>query len=66
MHKWHTGFVNNLKILYNKQFGSQKKKFLRYTTVSLIYSPEKAMDNNLCEIFIDLQKAFDTIDHLIP
>ena len=33
--------------------------------ISLIYSIELAMDNNLfvSGIFIDLQEAFDTIDH---
>ena len=41
--------------------------FAAYTIINLIDSPEKAMDNNLyLEIFIDLQKAFDAIDHLIP
>ena len=40
---------------------------MAHTIISLIDSPEKAMDNNLyLEIFIDLQKAFDAIDHLIP
>ena len=45
----------------------KKSFFTAYTIISLIDSPEKAMDNNLyLEIFTDLQKAFDAIDHLIP
>ena len=42
-----------------------KKVFIVHTIICVIYSIEKAMDNNLfvCEIFVDLQETFDTIDH---
>ena len=44
-----------------------KNCFTAHTVISLIDSIGKAMDNNLfvCRIFIDLQKAFDTVDHNI-
>ena len=67
MHKRLMTFLNDQKILYKKHFGFQKKFSTAHTIISLIDSIEKVMDNNLfaCGIFIDLQKAFDTVDHSI-
>ena len=68
MHKRLMAFLNDQKILYcKKQFGFQKNFSTASAIISVIDSIEKAMDNNLsvCGIFIDLQKAFDTIDHNI-
>ena len=49
------GFLNDL---YKKQFGFQ-------ILISLIESIEKAIDNKVfvCGVFLDLEKAFDTVDH---
>ena len=59
--------LNDQNILYKKQFGFQKQFSAAHAIISLIDSIEKVMDNNLfvCGIFIDLQKAFDTVDHNI-
>ena len=60
-------FLNDQKILYKKQHGFQNNVFMADTIISLIGSIEKAINNNLivCRIFVDLQKAFNTIDHNI-
>ena len=60
-------FLNDQKILYKKQHGFQDNVFMADTIISLIDSIKKAINNNLivCRIFVDLQKAFSTIDHNI-
>ena len=57
-------FLNDQKILYKKQHGFQNNVFMADTIISLIGSIKKAINNNL-RIFVDLQKAFNTIDHNI-
>ena len=61
-------FLNEHNILYQKQFGFQKKFSTAHATIKpTIEDIEKSLDNkqSLCAIFIDLQKAFDTADHNI-
>ena len=67
MHKRLMGFFNDQKILYKKQFGFQKHISTVHAVISLIENIEKAIDNKMfaCGVFIDLQKAFDTVDHNI-
>ena len=67
MHKRLTGFLNDQKILYKKQFGFQKKFSTTHAVISLIENIEKAIDNKVfvCVFFADLQKAFDTVDQTI-
>ena len=57
-------FLNDQKILYKKQHGFQNNVFMADTIISLIGGIKKAINNNL-RIFVDLQKAFNTIDHNI-
>ena len=61
------GFLNDQKILYKKQFGFQKTFSTTHTVISLIENIEKAIDNKMfvCGVFVDLQKAFDSVDHNI-
>ena len=65
MHKRPMGFLNNQKVQYKKQFGFQKKFSTAHVVISLIENIEKAIDNKMfvCGVFVDLQKAFDTVDH---
>ena len=55
---------NDQKALYKKQFGFQKKFSTAHAVISLIENIEKAIDNKMfvCGVFVDLQKAFDTVD----
>ena len=60
-------YLEAKNILHVKQFGFRKKSL---TVYSLIYLTEKihdALDKGdlACGVFIDLQKAFDTVDHKI-
>jgi len=60
-------FLSKNNIIYNLQFGFREN---HSTTHALIYLTEKvreALDDNSysCGVFVDLQKAFDTVDHKI-
>ena len=60
-------FLNDQKVLYEKQFGFHKNISTAHAVISLIGNIEKAIDNKMfvCGVFVDLQKAFDTVDHNI-
>ena len=54
----------------NKRFYTKNNldfKFTANAVISLIENTEKAIDNKMvvCRVFVDLQKAFDTVDHNI-
>ena len=60
-------FLTEQKILYLKQFGFRKNFSTAHAIMNLIDSIENAFDKNkfACGVFIDLKKAFDTVDHEI-
>ena len=60
-------FVTEQKILYLKQFGFRKNFSTAHAIINRIDSIENAFDKNkfACGVFIDLKKAFDTVDHEI-
>ena len=60
-------FLTEQKILYLKQFGFRKSFSTAHAIINLIDSIENAFDKNkfVCGVFIDLKKAFDTVDHEI-
>ena len=60
-------FLTKQKILYLKQFGFRKNFSTAHAIMNLIDSIENAFDKNkfACGVFIDLKKAFDTVDHEI-
>ena len=53
------------KILYNLQFGFRASHSINHALVSLTESIKNSLDNKHfgCGLFMDLQKAFDTVNH---
>ena len=52
-------------MLYKKQFGFQNNFSTTHAVITLIENIEKAIDNKMFVfgVFVDLQKAFNTVDH---
>ena len=61
------GFLEANKVLYTQQFGFRKKYSTSQTLLNISQKILDALDNRkyACGVFIDLQKAFDTVDHEI-
>ena len=59
-------FLNN-NIIYDLQFGFRKQYSTSHALISINENIQKALDdgNIGCGVFVDLQKAFDTVDHQI-
>ena len=55
------------KILYHLQFGFRTSHSIDHALVSLTEAIKNSLDSKKfgCGIFIDLQKAFDTVNHNI-
>ena len=60
-------FLNLYNCIYELQFGFRAKHSTNHALFSLTEMIREALDqgNFACGIFIDLQKAFDTVDHNI-
>ena len=60
-------FLNSNNIIYNLQFGFRQQYSTSHALVNITENIRKALDggNIGCGIFVDLQKAFDTVDHQI-
>ena len=58
-------FLEKHEILYTLQFGFRASHSIDHTLVSLTEAIKNSLDNGKfgCGIFIDLQKAFDTVNH---
>ena len=58
-------FLNNNNIIYNLQFGFRQQYSTSHALINITENIRKALDygNIGCGVFIDLQKAFDTVDH---
>ncbi|XP_065645746.1 uncharacterized protein LOC136076200 [Hydra vulgaris] len=60
-------FLDNSKCLYGRQFGFRLKHSTSHALISITEMIREAIDSGSfsCGVFIDLQKAFDTVDHKI-
>jgi len=60
-------FINKHKILYKYQFGFRKKHSTTIAIIEITDNIIKELEEGKCSagIFIDFQKAFDTVDHNI-
>ena len=60
-------FLEKHQLIYNRQFGFRAHHSTSHALCSLIELIKTYLDdgNFVCGIFIDLQKAFDTVDHEI-
>ena len=59
------GFLEAKKVLFSHQFGFRKNYSTAQTLLNISQKIMDALDkgNYACGVFIDLQKAFDTVDH---
>ena len=60
-------FLNKNNIISNLQFGFRQHYSTSHASISVTENIRKALDkgNIDCGVFINLQKAFDTVDHQI-
>ena len=67
MHIQLTSFLNKNQVLPSFQFGFRKKHSTNHAFISLTEMIRLALGNDqfVCGVFINLQKAFDTVDHKI-
>ena len=60
-------FLSNNNIIYNLQFGFRQQYSTSHALIDITENIRKALDdgNIGCGVFVDLEKAFDTVDHQI-
>ena len=60
-------FLESSNCFYNLQFGFRGKHSTNHALIQITEHIRQAMDKNeyACGVFIDLQKAFDTVEHSI-
>ena len=58
-------FILKHDVLYNKQFGFRQNHFTIMAILSITDKIQKAIDSGMyaCGIFLDLSKAFDTVNY---
>ena len=67
MHSRLMGFLDHYNQIYSKQFGFRKAHSTEHTLINIVERIRNAIDKGefACGVFVDLQKAFDTVDHEI-
>ena len=60
-------FLNNNNIICNLQFGFRQHYPTSYALINISENIRKILDegNISCGVFVNLQRAFDTVDHQI-
>ena len=60
-------FLDKFEILYEKQFGFRKHHSTNHALTSIVEQIRKKLDdkNYTCGVFVDMEKAFDTVNHEI-
>ena len=60
-------FLDNKNIIYDLQFGFRQQYSTSYVLINITENIRKALDDGNIGggAFVDLQKAFDTVDHQI-
>ena len=60
-------FFEDNKLVYNLQFGFRQKHSATHALIHLTEKIQEQLDSGKygCGIFVDFQKAFDTVDHTI-
>ena len=67
MHKRLYNFLQEHNILFENQFGFRKNNSTTYALIEITEKIKDSIDYKKygCGIFIDLRKAFDTVNHVI-
>ena len=67
VHRQLYGFLEFNNHLYTNQFGFRNLHSTNHALITITEKIRKAIDNGeiTCGVFLDLQKAFDTVDHEI-
>ena len=67
MYKRFYTFLNNNIIMNNLQFGFRQQYSTSHALINITENIRKALDDRTisCGVFVDLRKAFDTLDHQI-
>ena len=67
MHSRVYRFLEKYNLLYKNQFGFRKKHSTNHAILSIVEDIHEnlACNNFVCGVFIDLEKAFDTVNHEI-
>ncbi len=67
MHTRLYSFITKYKILYDLQFGFSNNHSTILATIDIVECIRDALDKveKVLGIYLDLQKAFDTVDHHI-
>ena len=65
IHKRLFKFLNNNNCLFNYQFGFRNHHSTNHALISITEKIRKAIDDGkiACRVFLDFQKAFDTVNH---
>ena len=67
MHMRVYSYLEKYNLLYERQFGFRKKHSTNHAILSILEDIKDNLDINnfVCGVFIDLEKAFDTVNHEI-